>query len=75
MATKLDRLVTYLKRLLQSHMAPELRCLLRSCDKLKTHFETKMLVATKFDRVVTYYDRIPRIKSLDPSITWSCEVM
>ena len=34
-----------------------------------------MFEDTKRDRVVTYYERLPLITSLDPYITWSCEVM
>ena len=31
-------------------------------------------MATNFDRVVTYLERLPPIKSHDPLITWSCEM-
>ena len=30
-----------------------------------------MPIATKLDRVVTYYEELPPIKSHDPLITWS----
>ena len=34
-----------------------------------------MPLATKLDRVVTYYERLPLITPHDTSITWTCEVM
>ena len=33
-----------------------------------------MPMGTKLDRVVTYHEGIPPIKSRDPLITWSCEI-
>ena len=53
----------------------------RACGILlfnhEKHFisTTTMPIATKLARVLTYYEGIPPIKSDDPLITWSCEVM
>ena len=33
-----------------------------------------MPMATKPDRVVTYYEGLPPLKSHDPLITWSCKI-
>ena len=34
-----------------------------------------MPMATKFDRIITYLDGLLPIKSHDPLITWSWEIM
>ena len=45
--------------------------------KHEKHFisTTTMPIATRLARVLTYYEGLPPIKSDDPLVTWSCEVM
>ena len=35
---------------------------------------TTTITSTKLDRVVTYHEEVPPINSLDPLITWSCNI-
>ena len=56
-------------------MAPESCGFGRPLDKLKTCLFHRSADDYLLDRVVTYYEKLPPTTSLDPSITWSCEVM
>ena len=48
----------------------------RSRVKLKKHISSdRVLMATKLGRIVPYVDELLPIKSHDPLITWSCEIM
>ena len=76
MATKLDRMVTYLNGLVP----------VKSHSHLITWFckitwQTKIIksslplsTASKLDRMITYLDELLPIKSHVPLITWSCEI-
>ena len=76
MATKLGRLVTYLKWLLPiKSYDSKSRGLVRSLVKLRLHFSHTILMATKLDRMVTYYEILQLITYHDPSIPWSYEVI
>ena len=35
----------------------------------------RVSIATKFGRMVTYHDRLLPVKSREPLITWSCEIL
>ena len=47
---------------------------LRSRDKLKTYLDSRLPMATKLGRMITYLDGLLPIKSCGPLITWSCEI-
>ena len=47
----------------------------RSRDKLKHISTTTVPMTTKLDRMVAYLDGLLPIKSHDPLLAWSCEIM
>ena len=75
MATKLGRLVTYFKTLLPIKQNGWVTWSFEILWQIKIIFSPKMLLATKLDRVITYYGRLSLITPHDTSITWTCEVM
>ena len=56
-------------------MASETYGFVRPLDKLKTYLFYHNAYDYLLDKLVTYYEKLPHITPLDPSITWSCEVM
>ena len=72
-ATKHDRMVTYLERLLLTKSHDPL--ITWSCKKEKPFISTITLpMANKIGKTVTYIERLPLIQSYNPLITWSCEI-
>ena len=45
----------------------------KSCSST-TISTTTMPIVTKLGRVMSYYERLPSLKSYNPLITWSCEI-
>ena len=76
MATKLGRMLTYLKGLLTiKSTTPWSRGLAKSHNKRNRYTSTNRApMATRLGRMVASLDGLLPIKSHDPLITWSCEI-
>ena len=77
MATKIERMVTYLDGLLWScqitwHSFSLSRP--RGCKMEKQISTTTILMATKLGKVITYHEELPLKTLYDPSVKWFCEV-
>ena len=78
MAPKLDRVVTFLEGLqtIKSNNHKSNRVVLQGHVANENHYicTTRVPMATKLDRMITYLDGLLLIESLDPLITWSCDI-
>ena len=76
MANKLARMVIYLERLLRKVIQSFNHVVLQDHMTNKSHYIsiTRVLMATKLDRMMNFLDGLLPIMSYDPFITWFCKI-